>query len=89
MVNLKPVDAPRRAPRATGVPDELSEILNEFRTRPGQWFEVGTTLEQGGTNSPKHRLRARYMKILRREGIGGYEFTVGDNGRTLFGRKVK
>lgn len=87
MVEAVPIDALPGRSQASGVPEELSELLETFRTRPGTWFRIGSTLEVGGTNSNKHRLRAKYMKVLRREGIEGYEFTVREGGRSLYGRK--
>lgn len=90
MVPVEFVEAlPPRAggKRSTGVPEELSEVLNVLRTKPGAWALVGTD-EEGGTTSPLHRKRTRWLRVLEREGIVGFDFKVRDDGCGLYGRKV-
>ena len=62
---------------------DLSTILDEPATSPGDWFKVE---EDDRQPERMHRARYRFVQALRKQDIEGFEFTVRQG--AVYGRKV-
>lgn len=79
---VSPVD---ELPPAIPMPEDIAACLERLKGDPGVWYAIDAAKHRADPRPHRaHTQRARYVEVLQRRSIDGYEFTVRE--RVMYGR---